>query len=405
MTRILRSVQSLSLTPREFQNTQTELNQQNLLNYAPIGCAYEDALAELLAIMRLGVVLDKHTSWSRTTWLSGIISGAPLLIVLDTTKSNDINRASIDLWTNIEGISDHIFEGVQESQMGCVPDTYSSLEISWQIEIPRTSTPQLLVTLSAAENPGSIGNGEIFFAVEYQGSMSETFKTTYPLYQEQVSIAIELGNEKSEWKGSLDEPFLILFFSDSGWKSAERFHQVRFTWRNALIRQIERYLASGKRLQNFLEVSSAVNLDDTDEGKMAKNLFFSFCLDSVVEGCKSQRVSDYCKRCVVLFGLVICFNPKRGLSGYLEMVLEGPGELLQLGSERTWRDHLSSIVNSAQDFKPIQVELVGKKKSRGPGRPPTQLVPTIPPLKMFKDFTNNPETIVCRYCRFSNDSE
>ncbi|MCK5265115.1 MAG: hypothetical protein KAR03_05855, partial [Candidatus Thorarchaeota archaeon] len=72
------------------------------------------------------------------------------------------------------------------------------------------------------------------------------------------------------------------------------------------------------------------------------------------------------------------------------------------GTERTWRDHLTGLVTSAQDFQPIPVEISGKKKSRGPGRPPTQLLPTIPPVNLFRDYINSPEKIVCRYCKFSN---
>ncbi|MCK4566244.1 MAG: hypothetical protein KAU48_02935, partial [Candidatus Thorarchaeota archaeon] len=136
----------------------------------------------------------------------------------------------------------------------------------------------------------------------------------------------------------------------------------------------------------------------------ARDLFLAFCLAHKVEGCKSQRVSDYCRRCVVLSGLVICFNPPRGLSGYLKMVAGpfAPNELERLGTERTWRDHLTGLVTLAQDFQPIPVEISGKKKSRGPGRPPTQLLPTIPPVNLFRDYINSPEKIVCRYCKFSS---
>jgi hypothetical protein len=404
MIGILGTIQSLPMTAKQFQQTQTELTHQNLLNYVPIGCPYEDALAEFLSLAHLGVVLDKHTSRSRTTWLAGSVKGQALLVVLDSVNTDNIDRASIDFWTNIEGISDDILLGIQKSQMGVVPDTYRSLDITWYIEVQEES-PSLIVILSASKEITASNSGEIYFIVEYQDSLSETFKTTYPLHQEQVSIAIELGKKKSVWTGSLDDSFLTLFLSDSAWKSIDQFHQVRFTWRDALIRQIERKLKTGKRLTSFIEVAESINLQDTPDARNAKDLFFTFCLDLVVEGCKNQRVSDHCRRCVILSGLVICFNPKRGLSGYLEMVLEGPEELSHLGSERTWRDHLSGIVNSAQDFKPMQVELKTKKKSRGPGRPPTQLLPTIPPLKLFRYYTNNPETIVCKYCRFSKAND
>jgi hypothetical protein len=399
---ILESVQSLPLTTQQFQQTQTILTYQNLLNHAPIGCDFEDGLAELLTGFRLGVVLDKHTSWSRTTWLAGVIETSPILIVLDTTNIESINRASIDIWTNIEEMPDTVLRRVQESRMGSVPDAYSSLEISWGINSEGLS-PKLQVTLAAPNNPSGKGAGEIFFSIDYQGSISEIFKTTYPVQEEQVSIDIDLGSKKSKWSGSLDDSFLTLFFSDADWKSNNRLYQMNFTWKDALVRQLERSLSRGDRLEDFSEVSQRINLEDTPDAKNAKNLFFTLCLGLVVEGCTSQRVSDHCRRCVVLTGLVICFNPKRGLTGYLEMVMDGPDELTQLGSERTWRDHLSHIVSAAGDFKPMRVELKGKRRARGPGRPPKQLIPTKPPLKLFHDFTNDPESIVCRYCRFSND--
>ncbi|MFX1484014.1 MAG: hypothetical protein ACFFCP_12615 [Promethearchaeota archaeon] len=404
MKRILESIQSLPLTTREFQETQTKLSHHNVLNYVPIGCAYEDGLAELLTDVRLGVVLDKHTSWSRTTWLAGALKDAPLLIVLDTVNSDGVNRASMDIWTNIDDIPDELFRNLQMSRMGSVPDLFSSLEISWNID-NSGGRYRLILTLSGTENVNSIGSGEIFFTVDYQNFLSETFKSTFPLKQEQVSISIDLGNVKSVWSDSLEQSFLAIYITDSEWKSSDRSHEIRYSWRDALVRQIERYLETGKRLTSFQEISASLNLEDNQDAQNAKKLFFSFCLDSVVEGCKSQRVSDHCRRCVVLSGLVICFNPKRGLSGYLEMVLQGPKELSQLGSERTWRDHLSHIVNAAHDFKPVQVEFKEKRKARGPGRPPTQLLPTIPPLKLFRDFIQNPESVVCRYCRFSNESE
>ncbi|MFW9964226.1 MAG: hypothetical protein ACFFCX_11715, partial [Candidatus Sifarchaeia archaeon] len=330
----------------------------------------------------------------------GSFDGAPMLVVLDTTNSEEVDRASIDLWTNIDGISEALFKNLQQSKIGAVPDFYSSLVISWHIDKPDPS-PRLVLNLSSSDAQSNHYTGEIFFSLDYQGLLSETFKTTIPLHQEQVSIAIDLGDLRSTWNGNLDSSYLTIFFGDSEWKAIDRFHKITYTWRDALIRQIENHLETGQRLNYFTDVSKLVNLQDTPEGTKAKALFFAFCLDSVVEGCKSQRVSDHCKRCVILSGLVICFNPKRGLSGYLEMILDGPDELAEIGSERTWRDHLSRIVTSAQDFIPVQVELKGTRKSRGPGRPPTQLLPTIPPFKLFRDFAHNPESIVCKYCRFS----
>ncbi|MGY5873761.1 MAG: hypothetical protein RTV72_16050, partial [Candidatus Thorarchaeota archaeon] len=100
----------MQLTTKEFQYTQVGLEHHLVLNYVPIGCDYEDALAEILTILRLGVVLDKRTSKSRTSWLAGEIERQSLLVVLDTTKSEGIDYASIDIWTNIEGITEEILD-------------------------------------------------------------------------------------------------------------------------------------------------------------------------------------------------------------------------------------------------------------------------------------------------------
>ncbi|MGY5873962.1 MAG: hypothetical protein RTV72_17070, partial [Candidatus Thorarchaeota archaeon] len=299
-----------------------------------------------------------------------------------------------------------ILDAVRNSRIGDVNESCGDLDVTWMIDYT-PSKPRLTVTLSASSNPVGRRIGEIVFTVEYQGVVSETLKTIFPAKEEQVSFAIELDGAKSIWTGNLDEPFITLNLGDSEWKSFERFHRKQLTWKSALIHQIEFRLKKGIRFASFDEMSRSMNLEDTPDNEKAESLFFTFCLAHQVEGCKSQRISDYCRRCVVLSGLVICFNPPRGLSGYLEMVSGSsiPFELERLGSERTWRDHLTGLVTTAHDFQPTPVEIRGKKKSRGPGRPPTQLLPTIPPVNLFRDFVNSPEKIVCRYCKFSNASE
>jgi len=395
----------MQLTTKEFQHTQVGLQHHLILNYVPIGCDYEDALAEILTTMRFGVVLDKRTSKSRTSWLAGDMDNQSILVVLDTTKSEGIDYASLDIWTNIEGIAEKILSAIQNSKMGDVPETSGDLDISWTIEDTTSSKPRLVVTLSASTMPVKMKMGEIVFTVEFQGIISEALKSVFPVKDERVSFAIELDGIQSDWTGNLDEPFLTLYLGDSEWKSSERFHQKQLTWRCALIQQIESQLTKGTRFTSFADVSQLMNLDDSQDHTKAKDLFLTFCLSHKVEGCKNQRISDYCRRGVVLSGLVICFNPPRGLSGYLEMVSgpSAPIELERLGTERTWRDHLAGLVTLAQDFQPIPVEVSGKKKSRGPGRPPTQLLPTIPPVNLFRDYINTPEKIVCRYCKFSNN--
>jgi len=291
--------------------------------------------------------------------------------------------------------------------MGDVPESCGDLDISWAIDRPNSSKPRLVVTLSASASitPMKKRLGEIVFTVEFQDIKSEVLKTVFPVKDERVSFAIELDGVKSNWSGNLDEPFLTLYLGDSEWKSSERSHRKQLTWRRALIQQVETQLSKGTRFTSFAGVSKSMNLEDTQDYSKARNLFLTFCLGHKVEGCKNQRVSDYCRRGVVLSGLVICFNPTRGLSGYLEMVSapSAPIELERLGTERTWRDHLTGLVTSAQDFQPTPVETSGKKRTRGPGRPPTQLLPTIPPVNLFRDFIDSPEKIVCRYCKFSNN--
>lgn len=390
------------MTTKEFQTAQTNLKHYTIIEHAPIGCSYANALAELLSCLQLGVVLDKQTSWSRTSWLAGEIDGALLLMVLDTSIINGTDRASLDLWSDQDDVADEVFKSVQDTQMGAVPGIFTSIDISWHIE-QSSSIPSLLISLTSSDPLVPETGFEMFFAVDYQGILSETFKTIFPAKSEQIHLSMELGSIRSSWSGNLEDSYLIFYFSDASWKSENYFHKVTITWRAALISQIGKQLGTGNRMTRISELSSALNLDDNVDMAMAKNLFFRFCLDSAVEGCQSQRVSDYCRRCIILSGLMICFNPPRGLSGYLEMVFGSgdPDEIRKLGTERTWRDHLSNIVTMAQDFKPIQVELMGKRKSRGPGRPPTQLMPVTPLIKLFQDFVETPDKIVCRYCRFS----
>ncbi|TFG31104.1 hypothetical protein EU528_06990 [Candidatus Thorarchaeota archaeon] len=393
------------MTSKEFQHTQVELQHHLLLNYVPIGCNYEDALAEILKALRLGVVLDKRTSKSRTSWLAGEIENQSILIVLDTSKRDEFDYASLDIWCDVEELIEEILTAVRNSRLGDVNKSCGDLDISWAIDYTDASNSRLVISLSATSEEIRKNVAEIVFTVDYQGVMSETLKTVFPAKEEQVSFAIELDGIKSEWSGNLEEPFITLYIGDSEWKSPELFHRKQLTWRTALIQQIESKLAKGTRFTDFSEVSEVMNLDTNPSNEKARSLFLAFCLAHQVEGCKSQRVSDYCRRCVVLSGLVICFNPPRGLSGYLEMVCgpSAPLELERLGTERTWRDHLTGLVTSAHDFQPTPVEIRGKKKSRGPGRPPTQLLPTIPPVNLFRDFINSPEKIVCRYCKFSNE--
>ncbi|MCK5264737.1 MAG: hypothetical protein KAR03_03945, partial [Candidatus Thorarchaeota archaeon] len=239
------------MTSKEFQNTQVGLQHHLILNYVPIGCDYEDALAEILTTLRLGVVLDKRTSKSRTSWLAGEIENQTILVVLDSTKSEGVNYSSLDVWTNIEGIAEEILTSVKNSGLGAVPESCGDLNISWTIDDDVPSKYRLIVTLSASSKSAQKRLGEIVFTIDYQGVVSETLKTVFPAKDEQISFAIELDGVKSSWIDNLDGPYLTLYIGDSEWKSSERFHRKQLTWRSALIQQIESQLVKGTRFTNF----------------------------------------------------------------------------------------------------------------------------------------------------------
>ncbi|MBE0525998.1 MAG: hypothetical protein IH631_03590, partial [Candidatus Thorarchaeota archaeon] len=198
------------MTSKEFQYTQGKLPHHLVLNYVPIGCDHEDALAEILTTLRLGVVLDKRTSKSRTSWLAGVIDGQLILMVLDTTKSEGVDFASLDIWTDIDGLVDPILTAVRSSRLGNVRESCGNLDISWTIDNTDSYHSRLIVTLSASDKAIKKRVGEIVFTIDYQGTISETLKTVFPAKDEQVSFAIELDDIKSDWSGDLDEPYLTL---------------------------------------------------------------------------------------------------------------------------------------------------------------------------------------------------
>ena len=222
--------------------------------------------------------------------------------------------------------------------------------------------------------------------------------------EERVSVAIDLADTHASYKGHLQDPYLTLFIGDAEWKSIDKYTCIRFTWKDALIHQINQHLSKGSRFTSFSELSKYLNLIDDGNSLSAKTLLLDFCTAQEVAGCKGQRISDHCSRAIILTALVICFNPPRGLSGYIDMIL-GSRELEQisiLGSNRTWREHLSGIVNLAHDFQPTPVKLSSSKRERRPGRPPTQLLPTTPPVILFENFVKSPEAVVCGLCRFND---
>ena len=173
-------------------------------------------------------------------------------------------------------------------------------------------------------------------------------------------------------------------------------------WRHALEKTIKRQLSTGQRFSNFSELTASLGLSPKRRDSI-KKLFFEFCLEHSVDNCVKARMLDHCKRSSIISALAICFNPIRGLSGYLKWVTEDgtPTSVLSLGSERTWRDHLTQVVKDTSCFSPAPVRLVARKSLRRPGRPPLQLVPTTSVIDMFDIFLKKPESLVCNDCRFS----
>ncbi|TFG31526.1 hypothetical protein EU527_12270 [Candidatus Thorarchaeota archaeon] len=402
---LLQNIQNRIMSPSEFQREQMNLKHSILLDNEIVGCHFDQVLVEILRELRLGIILDRSTSRSRTSWLAGIINNQNILIVLDSVTRKEIVRASIDVWSNIEELPQMLLDVIRETSLGEVSGHYRAIDFSWHL-IKENDIRQLVIEISSNKTDSQLLDEEILFFVDYQGIVTERFRAEFPVGNERISVAIDLADIRASYEGKMNDAYLTLYVSDADWKSVNRYHQIRYSWKEALTHQIYQDLADGIRYTSFDELSQNLNLTYDNNSLLAKMLFFDFCKSLDVAGCKSQRVSDHCSRAIILTALVICFNPPRGLSGYLEMVL-GNREfefLLDLGSERTWRDHLSAIVNLAQDFRPITIKFTGSKKTRKPGRPPTQLIPKTPPGDLLMNFIEAPDSIVCRLCRF-NDSQ
>ena len=392
------------ISPTQFQHEQTNLVHSIVLDSARVGCRYDEVLAEILSRVRMGVVLDRNTSKSRTSWLSGMIETEPILMVVDAVSINGITRSSIDVWCNIQELPELFLREIQETAMGSVSKEYQELGVNWYLVNDQDVQNQLVIELTSHEDNSKLVDEEIIFYLDYQGILTERFKASFPVDTERVSVAIDLTNTHADWNGNLDEPYLVLYISDAEWKSIERYHKINYSWRDALVHQTKRHLSNGFRYTGFNELSHQLNIETDGNSSVARRLFFDFCRSLDVGGCTGERISDHCSRAVILTGLVICFNPPRGLTGYLDMVLGDMNyePIAGLGSDRTWRDHLSGIVNLANDFKPTPVKLAGSRKHRKPGRPPMQLIPTTAPVDLFSALIEKPETIVCKLCRFSD---
>ncbi len=389
-----------SVTINEFQDLQTKLPHRTVLDMSFSGCQFEDLLAEILNRLGLIVVLDRPTSFSRTCWLSGKLLDKSVLIVLDGVKESLEDRVSVDVWSNLGRLDEAILEIIADTTIGNVRMDFSGLDVAWKIDAEKEEEALLTVVVSSKPEMEMQTESPIFFTLDYQGLLTESFETPFPRGKQQASIAADLSDIRASWNDKLTEPYLSVHVSDAKWKSVRRAYHVDFTWEHALEKQTKLRLSTGSRFRSLSEFGKYLNM--TEDKESAFRLFIEFCLKRELRGCESQRTAAHCARAAILTGLVICFNPQRGLSGYLEMLTnsEAPKILEELGSQRTWRDHISQIVQLSSDFIPQTAKLGTLNSRKKPGRPPTQLVPIAHPLELFTQFLNDPESLVCRYCRF-----
>ncbi|MFW9943848.1 MAG: hypothetical protein ACFFB7_02520 [Candidatus Sifarchaeia archaeon] len=389
-----------SVTVNQFQKLQTTIPHLTVLDMSVSGCQFEDLLAEILNRLRMIVVLDRPTSFSRTCWLSGSILDEPVLIVLDGVRGSLGDRVSVDVWSNLDRIDESILEILADTRVGDVRTDFGGLNVTWNIDGGQGGEALLTVMVSSKPDLEMRAESPIFFTLDYQGLLTESFETPFPKGQQQASIAADLSDIRASWSDKLTEPYLAVHVSDAKWKSIKRSYHVKFDWEQAVEHQTKLRLSTGSRFRSLDEFSASLNMAEDMES--ALRLFTEFCLSRELRGCESQRAAAHCARAAILTGLVVCFNPPRGLSDYLEMLTDtrAPSILEDLGTPRTWRDHISQIVQLSSDFVPQTAKLTTPNSNRKPGRPPTQLVPNTHPLELFTQFLNKPESLVCRYCRF-----
>lgn len=387
-------------SPAQFQQMQNQLSHNIAIDLSPIGCNYEDALAEAIGVLRAAVVLDRHILSARTSWLSGSILDKRILIVLDAVRMTGKDLMSVDVWSDMSNVTEAILGVIAKTNLGRMSREFHDIKASWQLYTGPPEPAQLLVTVST--NVTHDVHDSAFVIIDFQDTLSEELEVTLYGDRQQMTIPIDVADVNPSWQGALDEPFVRVFISDASWKELDVRQKWVFTWRDAIEQQILARLSSSKRFSSFEDFGRALHLSESSCSDLARTLFTNFCHERAVRGCASQRLSDHCARAKLLSGLVICFEPPRGLSGYLDMITASFSEsdLAELGSNRTWRDHLSQIVNSASEFTPKPMKLSVKKRARRPGRPPIQLIPAMPLTEIFHQFMNEPENIVCAHCKF-----
>ncbi|MHA1908891.1 MAG: hypothetical protein ACW98Y_16435 [Candidatus Thorarchaeota archaeon] len=399
----LDDIRPLHLSPTLFQEYQLTIQHQTVFRKSATRCSFVDTLAEFLRVLPMAVVYDTQTSWSRTTWLATSLNDVPILIVLDSYQSGEMNYVSIDLWCDIDSMDVTLRQRLGESVFGEMGHSFTHLKIDWDLAMKTETSSQIIITLSS-DLSDDTEEHNLYLCATYSNFTTEDFQLRVPLIDSKASISIETVYSEDSLPESLDDIYFSIFVSDALWKPLEKKYALQVTWRDVITTQIERQLKKGTRFSSFLDLQEALGFSFIEDGTIVPKYFIELSLDNSPESCEHQRLTDYCKRSTLLSWLVTCFNPERGLSGYLEMISTPQvyGKIKDLGTQRTWMEHISELSHIAEDFTPTQIKLRSTRKSKKRGRPPTQLIPGPPLIGLFKKLIDEPELSVCRNCRFKS---
>ncbi len=389
------------LRPEDFQKQQEELPHTEVLFMTPSTISVHQILVEILRSFKAAVVLDRITPTSRTCWFSSTISTSKVLVVVDAVVSGHTTHVTIDVWSDLKNAKEAMLDILSNTELGEINSNLDRITCSWTIE---RESNQHMIIIELASDTEAVDH-DIFLTIEYRGMLSENYQLSLHGDREEISISFDDELLKPISTLNPDDTFLALYISDASWKSLENARKISYCWREACKRQILKKLHDRRRFTELGELALQLGLSPTSETNIIlRDFLIDLCEEMDLTGCNNQRASDHCMRAVILSAMVICINPPRGLTGYLQMLFQKPTDrILKLGSERTWRDHLTQIVGSSTAFKPQTVKVKGRKKNRGRGRPPIHLIPTIPAVDLFNNFLTDPASIVCKYCRFSEE--
>lgn len=384
--------------PKQFQHQQEELEHSELLFMTPVAISMNDVLVEMLSTFKAAVVSDRFSSTSRTCWLASRDDEFTLLFVVDSVIKDGLTRVTIDAWSPIIDIREVLLDRIAKTKIGQVNYRLESLHASWVVE--RLEGQHVISLHLDSHNPEPLAT--IFLALEYRGVLSEVLQLTPHGNEVEFSVVFDEALLTAKNTDLADETFLAIFLSDAEWKFHSNYHVIKFTWIDSLLNRIEKRLQDHRRFSNLDELGGELGLSPSVEcEKIIRTLLIEVCNRLNLEGCSTSRVSDHCQRSAILILMVLCFNPSRGLTGYMQMLLKSEDTLIaSLGSERTWRDHLTQIVSASTDFRPMSYKVTGSRKNRIRGRPPIQLLPTLPAIDLFHRLIEEPSSVVCEHCRF-----